>query len=170
MTLPTEPIRAEHRDLLPHLEHLEAASRELPSWDAATAAARLPRYVEFLSGHLIPHAVAEDEHLYPAINEVAGSPVATATMRADHDEIATRVGSFAASVDEALEDWDGGTHAGALAHQLAGLSAIVSLHFKKEEEVLLPLLDEAMTPAEVAAIYQHMGHAHGDHDHGEHEH
>ncbi|KAA3641050.1 MAG: hemerythrin domain-containing protein [Armatimonadetes bacterium] len=161
--LPTEPIRAEHRELLPHLEHLEMAAVDLPTWDEETAASRLPRYVKFLSGHLIPHAVAEDEHLYPIIDRIAGSTAATATMRADHDEIASRVDAFAASVEQSLASWDDGAHRWDLAHQLSGLSAIVGLHFAEEEDVLLPLLDEALTLEDIVAIHQHMGH--GEHEH-----
>ncbi|MCZ7534241.1 MAG: hemerythrin domain-containing protein [Acidimicrobiia bacterium] len=162
-TLPTEPIRAEHRELLPHLEHLEFAALALPTWDEETATSLLPRFVGFLSGHLIPHAVAEDEHLYPVIDRIAGSAAATATMRADHVEIASRVDAFAASVEEALASWDDGAHRGDLAHQLTGLSAIVGLHFAEEEDVLLPMLDEALTLEDILAIHEHMGH--GEHEH-----
>ncbi len=162
-TLPTEPIRAEHRDLRPHLDHLAVSGRELPTWDEETAASTLPRYVGFLSGHLIPHAVAEEEHLYPVIDRIAGSEMTTATMRADHREITARVNAFASSVEQALANWDEGAHRNDLAHQLSGLSAIVGLHFEKEEDVLLPLLDKAMSADDILAIHALMGH--GEHEH-----
>jgi len=161
--LPTEPIRAEHRELLPHLEHLDSAALHLSTWDQETAASRLPQYVGFLSGHLIPHAVAEEEHLYPIIDRIAGSAAATATMRADHAEITSRVDAFAATVEQSLASWDDGAHRGDLAHQLSGLAAIVGLHFAEEEDVLLPMLDGALTLEDILAIHEHMGH--GEHEH-----
>jgi len=90
--LPTDPIRREHRHLQPHLEELEAAATEVGQWDKAAASERLPHIVDFLETHLIPHARAEEEILYPAVDEAMRAPDATATMRVDHDEIAVRVG------------------------------------------------------------------------------
>ena len=42
---------------------------------------------------------------------------------------------------------------------LYGLHAIVSLHFAKEEEIYLPLLDRAYTSSEFAALYERMAEA-----------
>jgi hypothetical protein len=39
---------------------------------------------------------------------------------------------------------------------LYGLYAIVTLHFAKEEEVYLPLLDRALSDDEAAAMFQSM--------------
>ncbi|HSE47347.1 MAG TPA: hypothetical protein VLA89_18650, partial [Gemmatimonadales bacterium] len=55
-TLPTEPLRAEHRDLLPHLRGLETIADEVDRWDADEATHVLGEIVEFLRGHLVPHA------------------------------------------------------------------------------------------------------------------
>ena len=86
-TLPTEPLRAEHRGLLPHLQGLETLTDEVDRWDADEAAHVLGDIVGFLRGHLVPHARAEEQVLYPAVEEAMAAPGATATMRADHAEI-----------------------------------------------------------------------------------
>jgi hypothetical protein len=61
-------------------------------------------------------------------------------MTLDHVEIGVRTDRLAASVETAIEDWDTDVAAD-LSRQLASLAAIVVLHFEKEEEALLPLLD-----------------------------
>ena len=53
-TLPTEPLRAEHRELLPHLQGLETVADEVDRWDADEAAHVLGDIVGFLRGNLAP--------------------------------------------------------------------------------------------------------------------
>lgn len=36
--LPTEPLRAEHRDLLPHLQALDTAADQIDRWDRTAMA------------------------------------------------------------------------------------------------------------------------------------
>ena len=94
-TLPTEPLRAEHRDLLPHLQGLETIADEVDRWNADEAAHVLGEIVGFLRSHLVPHARAEEQLLYPAVEDAMAAPGATATMRADHAEIVTRIDRLA---------------------------------------------------------------------------
>jgi len=82
-SLSTEPLRAEHRDLLPHLRGLETIADEVDRWNVDEAARVLGEIVGFLRGHLVPHAKAEEQVLYPAVEEAMAAPGATATMRAD---------------------------------------------------------------------------------------
>jgi len=159
--LPTSPIREEHRELVPHLRHIEAAAVAVPDWDAVEAARRLPPIVAFLRDQLIPHAGLEEAVLYPEIDRLTGGPT-TATMTLDHVEIGSRTDRLAASVETAIEDWGPGVAAD-LSRQLASLAAIVVLHFEKEEEALLPLLDEALTPEAAGELFAQMGH--GEHSH-----
>jgi len=157
---PTEPIRAEHRDLAPHLQELDRVADELAEWSHETAAKRLHEILDFLEGHLLPHAAAEEEGLYPAIDRAMGVTNGTATMRVDHEDISARVRQLRVSVVEGLDVWPTGEHSAAIARQLSALSAIIMLHFRKEEEVLLPILDSAMSSEEVEALLAGMGHGH----------
>src|SRR5690606_19148470 len=68
-TLPTEPLRAEHRDLLPHLRALDTAADEVDQWDRDEATHVLGEILDFLRGHLVPHATAEEHVLYPAVEQ-----------------------------------------------------------------------------------------------------
>lgn len=160
--LPTEPLRAEHRDLVPHIHALDAAADEVPKWSRDEAIRVLGDIGGFLQGHLVPHATAEEQVLYPAVEEALGAPGATATMRADHTEIVARIDRLAESARNVEQRWPDDALATDLVHQLIGLSAILHLHFRKEEDVLLPVLDARLTPEQAAELFSHMGHvAHG---------
>jgi hemerythrin-like domain-containing protein len=155
--LPTEPLRAEHRDLLPHLRALDTAANEVDRWSRDEALHVLGDVVGFLRGHLVPHATAEEHVLYPAVEEAMAAPGATATMRADHTEIVGRIDRLADTVATIEERWPDGDLVRDLVHQLVGLSAILQLHFNKEEEVLLPVLDASLSADEAAQLFGRMG-------------
>jgi hemerythrin-like domain-containing protein len=159
MTPVTEPLRAEHRELLPHLAELDQTPGSLRTWSTEQALDRLGAIVGFLRGHLIPHATAEDEVLYPAVEDAMGAPGATATMRADHTEVVVRIDRLAATVDTVADRWPDPDLVDDVAVQLAGLSAIINLHFRKEEDVLLPELDRSLTHEAAEELFSRMGHA-----------
>jgi len=156
-SLSTEPLRAEHRDLLPHLRGLETIADEVDRWNVDEAARVLGEIVGFLRGHLVPHAKAEEQVLYPAVEEAMAAPGATATMRADHAEIVSRIDRLADTAATVADRWPDPAVARDLTHQLVGLSAILLLHFRKEEEVLLPVLDTTLRADDAAALFARMG-------------
>lgn len=152
----TQPLRDEHADLFPHLAELDRVAAGLDHWPADTPA-RLDGIVEFLRGHLIPHARAEEAALYPRFEQALGSaPGATDTMRADHVEIIRRIDRLAAlvaAVDARPADPD---QTEQLKAQLYGLAAILTLHFRKEEDVLLPVLDAMLSADDAKAMFAEM--------------
>jgi iron-sulfur cluster repair protein YtfE (RIC family) len=153
----TDPLRAEHAELRPHLDALDALAAGLTNWEPDTAG-RLRAAVDFLVDHLLPHAAAEEAALYPAVEQALAAPGATATMAADHRDITNRIQALDAAVvgagvtptPEQVESLRG---------QLYGLGAILQLHFAKEEEVLLPVLDAHLDADQAAALFAAMGHA-----------
>lgn len=162
-TRPTEPIRAEHRGLIPDVEAVDRAAIELAQWNQEAASDRLFHIIDFLEGHLLPHAAAEESVLYPAIDEAMGAANATATMRVDHDEIASRVQHLRETITKALEVWPDAERTAAVVRQLSALAAIILLHFRKEEEVLLPILDSKLTVDEAEALFEAMDSEHAHH-------
>jgi hypothetical protein len=100
----TQPLREEHKELLPHIEAVRVAG------DAVGVAPpeKVQHLVEdaytFLTHHLIPHAQAEDRALYPVVERAMAAPGATATMSRDHVEVGTLTAEL-----------------GGLQHQLEGL-------------------------------------------------
>ena len=146
-----QAFRDEHAALIPHVGHLRALAVRLPDEDPVERAAAVRDVLGFLNGTLIPHAEAEERVLYPAIAEILGSPQATATMVSDHRAIVARINDLAATGPDAVER---------LQELLYGLYALLIVHFHKEEDDYLPLLESA-APERVAEIVERMeAHAH----------
>lgn len=150
------PLRAEHRELLPHIEELRVAAEAVGTVPPERVVALVDHCVSFLTDHLIPHAKAEEAALYPVVQKVMGAPRATATMSRDHQE----VGRLAAELQDlrarlTAGNVDGGPAAD-LRRVLYGLYTLVKVHFAKEEEVYLPLLEERLHPDEAEAMFTAM--------------
>jgi len=168
-TFTTEPLRAEHRTLMPHVRGLGAAGDAVGVAPTDEQREKVDAAYAFLAEHLIPHAEAEDAVLYQKVNALLGTrgrTQATDTMHRDHVEVGRltkRLGALreqlaarALTADEQRE----------LRRVLYGLEAVVSLHFAKEEEVYLPLLDRQLTAEQAQALFERMeqhgtAHAHG---------
>ena len=156
MSATMAPLRAEHRDLLPHVEKLRAAAEAVGTAPPERVVALVDDCLVFLTDHLIPHAQAEDAALYPVVQKVMGAPQATATMSRDHQE----VGRLTAELRDlrarlAAGDADA-TLAADLRRVLYGLYTLVRVHFAKEEEVYLPVLEERLRPDEAEAMFTAM--------------
>jgi hemerythrin-like domain-containing protein len=150
MALITQPLRDEHRELMPELEILSEAGSGVESADARDL---LVRAVAFLQGHLIPHAQAEEAALYPVVGRLMGAAAATATMTRDHVEVGRLTDQLASLRDR----WEGGPSERQEARRLLfGLYALLHVHFAKEEEIYLPLLDERLGAEEGQAMFAAM--------------
>ncbi|HEX6288684.1 MAG TPA: hemerythrin domain-containing protein [Herpetosiphonaceae bacterium] len=152
----TQPLREEHQALFPHIEEL----RQVADMIGEVPLDKLRQHVDdvytFLSQHLIPHAEAEDQALYPVVSAAMGAAQATATMSRDHIEVG-RLTEELASIRSALAaDEIGDAQAKALRRVLYGLYALVNVHFAKEEEIYLPLLDSRLTAEEARRMFADM--------------
>jgi iron-sulfur cluster repair protein YtfE (RIC family) len=154
---PTEPFRREHEELLSHIEHIGQAAREVARLDRVERELLVGRIVEFLRGTLVPHAQAEEEVLYPEWAKLVGFADAAVPMVHDHEAIVVRI--------ERLEQTDA-DDTDALQELLYGLYALISVHFRKEEDIQLPAFDAA--PPDVTKVVlermQAAGHVH-EHSH-----
>ena len=151
----TEPLRREHQDLRPRVADLDTIADRLDDWNAGTPD-DLRTIVEFLRDHLVPHARAEEAELYPMVEQVMRAPGATSTMVADHVEIVRRIDELAETVGAVGTGPASTAEATRLRSQLYGLSAVLRLHFDKEEEVLLPVLDAHMNVDEATQLFARM--------------
>lgn len=91
--------------------------------------------------------------LYPQIAELLGTSKATATISLDDVEVERLTAQLAAALPS-----DRAT----VARVAYGLHALVSLHFAKEEEVYLELMDASMSAEAVAEMYRRMEDAAAD--------
>jgi len=156
MTTVTQPLREEHKELLPHIESLKAAGDAVSELATPDLRGAVDEAYAFLVHHLIPHAQAEDKALYPTVQKVMGAVEATSTMSRDHVE----VGRLTAELGELRAQLGAGSLApgqpNALRRVLYGLYTLVKVHFAKEEEVYLPLLDARLTQGEAHAMFEAM--------------
>lgn len=150
----TQPLRDEHEELLPHLEHILGLADVIAAGANPTLVERVGKIHGFLADDLLHHADVEEEALYPVVAGVMGAPEATATMSRDHVEIGRLVEELRVVKDQLVDGSISHRQANELRRLLYGLHAIVKLHFRKEEEVYLPLLDARLTEAEGAALLE----------------
>jgi hypothetical protein len=126
---------AEHDDLRDVVEAVREAADQLTDAADPTALDTVRRVDRLLTERLLPHELAEEQELYPALASALGGPEATATMSRAHTEIhrlARRIGTHLELADaegrlrpEQLDD---------LRACLYGLHSVLRLHFAQEEE------------------------------------
>lgn len=152
----TDPLRREHAELMPRVEDLRATAESADVLGAATLATELDGVLAFLREHLVPHAHAEEVALYPAVERALGAPGSTATMSRDHVEVLRLVAELGDLRDGLEEHRLDATAVRAVQHVLYGLYAVLRLHFAKEEEIYLPLLDAVLSPDEATELFAAM--------------
>jgi uncharacterized protein (DUF2249 family)/hemerythrin-like domain-containing protein len=149
----SEAIHNHHQEMLNTLtNHVTALVEGLPEAD--------PRgLVTFLTGDLLPHAVGEEQHMYPAVDPLVrtyGRP--TATMSVDHEFIQEYIRHIQETVHE-LETAAPEARP-AVQARLNRLSlkieAIFQLHLEKEERVYIPLFEKYLPVAEQQRILDGM--------------
>jgi hemerythrin-like domain-containing protein len=153
----TQPLRDEHAGLYPHVAALAEAGDAVGGGPLEQLQALVDGSYRFLDEHLIPHARTEEKFLYPAVNRAVGAAEMTATMERDHVEVIALTEELAelrtrlAGAPELDEDL-----ARALRRVLYGLHALVKVHFAKEEEVYLPILDDKLSAHEAHELFEAM--------------
>ncbi|HEY0593823.1 MAG TPA: hemerythrin domain-containing protein [Thermoanaerobaculia bacterium] len=143
--LPTASFRAEHAEVKEHLRHIDSMAGSLPSQDEAKRAKTAGFIVEFLTDHILTHAAWEEKNLYPAVDKrtTAGARPFTGTMRYEHGIIGRRIADLRSAASGS------GFDAARFVRDTDRLLGLIAAHFEKEEEVLLPVLDESMTREQV---------------------
>jgi hemerythrin-like domain-containing protein len=152
----TQPLRDEHQELLPFVEEIRQAADAVYESLTTNAHAKIEDTYRFLIHHLLPHAQAEEAALYPMVQKAMECEQATATMLHDHQEIARLTEELETlRVHKSLLSITS-LQAMAFRRVLYGLYALIKVHFAKEEEIYLPLLDAKLTAEEAQAMFQKM--------------
>ncbi len=152
----TQPLHDEHLELFPHVERILEVAGTVSDGTTAQLGSRLEEVYAFLAHHLLAHAQAEEAALYPAVQEALGSPDATRTMTRDHVEIARYVDDLGRLKGGLQAETLSSAEANDLRRVLYGLYALLKLHFAKEEEVYLPILDRHLTPQAAREMFEKM--------------
>ena len=154
----TAPFRQEHVSIREHLGHAQQWTARLRNAPPAEQRRLMTDVVSFFQHHIVPHAQWEERALYPVVDRHAGSAPAhpfTSTMRHEHTIVGRWTAELAAEAAKPAPDPD------AFAQRANHLLGLVAAHFEEEEEVLLPVLDAAMTPEQFRAEVlgdEHAGH------------
>ena len=162
MTTLTQPLRDEHKELYPHIESLKNAGLSVHGTLNQASLDLIDEAYAFLATHLLPHAHAEEAALYPVVQKVMGSPYGTATMSRDHVEVDRLTQELGALRENLTATEIGAKKANELKLLLYGLYTLVKVHFAKEEEVYLPLLDANLTADEAREMFEAMEAAAGE--------
>lgn len=169
MTTVTQPLKDEHKELYPHIESLKVAGMAVHGKLNQESLDLIDEALTFLTKHLLPHAHAEEAALYPAVQKVMSSPHGTATMSRDHVEVERLTQELKGLRAQISATEIGSKQANELKRVLYGLYTLVKLHFAKEEEVYLPLLDANMSEKDAKTMFEAMEAAAGEakkHVHG----
>lgn len=162
MTSLTQPLKDEHKELFPHIESLKLAGLAVHGNLSQASLDLIDEAHAFLAEHLLPHAHAEEAALYPVVQKVMGTPYGTATMSRDHVEVERLTQELEDLRAQVSTGEIGAGKANELKRVLYGLYTLVKVHFAKEEEVYLPLLDANLTPDEAREMFEAMEAAAGE--------
>ncbi len=151
-----QPLRDEHRELLPHIEAIRHVADEVGSIPPDALRRRMASVSGFLREHLIPHAKAEEAVLYPEVERAMDAPRATAAMSRDHVEVVALTDQLG-DIERRLGSGDMSAGLETDARRvLYGLYALVKLHFTEEEEIYVPILEEALNADQANEMFGRM--------------
>jgi hemerythrin-like domain-containing protein len=137
---PTESFRQEHREIQEHLAHVRQWVGELAGQKPEAQRASAERVVTIFVKHIKPHAEQEEKGLYPLVDRISGGKQPfTASMRHEHRIVGRWIAELEKLAKSPKPDYR------AFARRADNLLGLVSAHFEEEEEVLLPLIDAALT-------------------------
>lgn len=145
---PSASFRAEHVEILHHIEATEKRAAVLMTGSQPDVEGQIRAILAFFEDELMPHAQAEEAVLYAVADRLIPTKAPhryTDSLRYEHTEVhaaVEKMASFAEGKDRSSE-------AIASFSQLAiGTLGLVRGHFGAEENVILDALDRLMTPEE----------------------
>lgn len=153
-------ILQEHAGLFPHLEHLGQLAGQSSTLPDEQLRERLDEVLGFLRDGLLPHAAEEERSVYPAAEKVLRAiGGATRTMAIDHRFIRELVETLASVRQGPLSE----AERERVRRLLYGLQALLEVHFTKENEAYVPLLNRLSLPERSELYARLAGEEHGHH-------
>ncbi len=138
----SEHLRAEHRQLRPHILGIRRLADRLDTLGAIECRQGLQEVRTFLDDELMPHEELEDHTVYPTLSKAMGGDDPTAALSRTHREIFHLVRLYRRLVDDLPDEGPGIDELRDLRRVLYSLYAILDLHMAQEEELYLSLGDE----------------------------
>lgn len=153
MTTGFEHLDEGHEVLREGIGQLRTTAEQVGRVDAGEMRRLVTADRRFLMEELLPHAAAEEDVLYPAVQRVLHSRRATVGMEEDHRHI-ERLTMEVGEIETAFEAGGGvdATVADRVRRVFYSLYAVILNHFDKEEHLYLPYLVRALTPEEAVVL------------------
>lgn len=152
MNIPTQTLRQEHTEMSSYLEIMLRVADSVGMVPVPMMLHEVDNVCKFLTHELIPHARADEEVLLPLIEKVTASPALTTNMRRDHADVKRLAEQLIDLSGQLQVEPLNAFRANELRRLLYGLYAVLKLHFAKEEEIYLPILDSKATPEEISQV------------------
>lgn len=150
-------IHEEHREMLPHVKAMRTTAELIGHTPHSVVVARCQEALQFLQHHVLPHARAEEQFMYPVIDRLESARLGSALMRWDHAEIERLTDQLHTSWQKMMSDRlltdDVERHVREI---LLALHSLLVLHFAKEDDVLVPLLEASISQEEADALEHDM--------------
>lgn len=151
-----QPLREEHRELFPHIKHMQTVADAVGIVPLNSLQQGIDEVIVFLVHQLLPHAQAEERVLYPVVDEIVGASGVTATMSQDHIAIGRLTEELKSLRQNFQEPSLQTSQQQEFRRVLYGLLTLVTVHMAKEEEVYLPLLEAHLTEASARRLFEDM--------------
>ena len=145
-------LRDIRQQLYPGLNTLMVAANAIGTAEFPIAVKALEGALAYLQEQLLPVSRAEEFTLFIAVDGVTGAVDSCQVMKAQHTTIMRMTGDLAQAIEAAKTDGDVAAYAKYLHPLLYGLYALVRAHLESEDDVYLPLLDQALSESQVGVL------------------
>ncbi len=108
-------------------------------------------YVGFLQEELLPHVLGEERALYPRVDKLLGDGgMVTRGMLMEHRAIHSQIDTLVKQASLEKHDFE------EVLQAVIELRAVLLLHLDKEEQILLPLIEERLSDEEQERLLKEM--------------
>lgn len=145
-------LRAHRSELHAGLGQLHMAADAVRGAEPRLALAALEQSLSFTHGTMLPHLRAEEFTLFPAFERVVDRPGALDVLVAQHRSIGRMADDLARVVNAVRAKGDLPSHWRYLDPLLHGLYAVARVHLESEDDVVLSMVEEHLSPSEIADI------------------
>lgn len=132
-------VEHEHRRMRAGLSNLQDALADAARLTRADAVDHVVRTLAWLRRDVLPHAAWEEAWLYPHLDDEAGTPWTTRSLRFEHEQIREVASDLEREFQAVEERWTV-EYAYRLVIALTRLETLISAHLAQEERFVVPLL------------------------------
>lgn len=157
MTAMMNRVHEEHREMLPHVKAMRTTAELVGHTPHSVVVARCEEALQFVRHHLLPHARAEEQFLYPVLDRLERARLGSALLRWDHEQMEKLS-------EDLRREWEKLVSNRLMTDDverrvretLLGLHDLIVGHFGKEDDLVIPLLEENLSQEEADEIEHDM--------------